>query len=99
VLVGATAGAFQVRVYNGLYPSEVAGAVLIHADDPDIFAHEPEFMKGSLAGCVLDASMAEVRYAGDFGNRPLFVLAERPDAVIEPVRNVVTEIRAEAQTK
>ncbi len=42
VLVGATAGAFHVRVYNGLYPSEVAGAVLIHASDPDVFAHEPE---------------------------------------------------------
>lgn len=49
VLVGATAGAFHVRVYTGLYPAEVAGAVLIHADDPDVFAHEPEFMKGRLA--------------------------------------------------
>jgi hypothetical protein len=49
VLVGAGAGAFHVRVYNGLYPSEVAGAVLIHADDPDVFAHEPEYMKGALA--------------------------------------------------
>jgi pimeloyl-ACP methyl ester carboxylesterase len=138
VLVGATAGAFHVRVYNGLYPGEVAGAVLIHADDPDVFAHEPEYMKGSLAGlppfiqrvgcevllpvmrdvgllrllgnpgagrpfglanlpqpqreeliflsnnpttaqtegegCVLDESMAEVRAAGNFGNRPLVVL-------------------------
>ena len=50
VLVGATAGAFHVRVYNGLYASEVAGAVLIHADDPDVFAHEPKYMKGALAG-------------------------------------------------
>jgi pimeloyl-ACP methyl ester carboxylesterase len=138
VLVGATAGAFHMRVYNGLYPSEVAGAVLIHADDPDVFAHEPKFMKGKLdglppfvqrlgcdvlqpvllrlglirlmgnpgagrpyglanlpdsqrqeviflsnnpstaqtegEGCVLDESMAEVRAAGNFGNRPLYVL-------------------------
>ncbi len=140
VLVGATAGAFHVRVYTGLYPSEVAGAVLIHADDPDVFAHEPEFTKGGLAnlppfiqrvgcavlrpamlrlgllrlmgnpgggrpfglanfdfrpaqrqellflsnnpataqtegeGCVLDESMAEVRAAGSFGDRPLYVL-------------------------
>ena len=50
VLVGATAGAFHVRVYNSLYPDEVAGAVLIHADDPDVFAHEPAFMKGGLPG-------------------------------------------------
>jgi pimeloyl-ACP methyl ester carboxylesterase len=49
VLVGATAGAFHVRIYAGLYPSEVAGVVLIHADDPDVFAHEPEYMKGGLA--------------------------------------------------
>jgi alpha/beta hydrolase fold len=138
VLAGATAGAFHVRVYNGLYPNEVAGAVLIHASDPDVFAHEPEYMKGSLAslppilqrigctavapvmlrsgllrlmgnpgagrpfglatlnrdqqpelnflssnpgtvqtegeGCVLSESMAEVRAAGNFGNRPLLVL-------------------------
>jgi len=139
VLVGATAGAFHVRVYDAMYPSEVAGAVLIHAADPDVFAHEPEYMKGGLAnlpawiqrlgcnvlrpvmvcvglvrlmgnpgagmpfglssstvaerqellflsnnpttaqtegeGCVLEESMAEVRAAGDFGNRPLYVLS------------------------
>jgi hypothetical protein len=50
VLVGATAGAFHVRIYNGLYSGEVAGAVLIHADDPDVFEHEPKYMKGSLGG-------------------------------------------------
>ena len=139
VLVGATAGAFHVRVYNGLYPDEVAGAVLIHADDPDVFEHEPSYMKGNLAalppivrridcnvvrpvmvqsgairlignpgagrpfglenltqpqaeeliflsnnaataetegeGCHLDESMGEVRDSGNFGNRPLLVLA------------------------
>jgi pimeloyl-ACP methyl ester carboxylesterase len=205
VLVGATAGAFHVRVYTGLYPGEVAGAVLIHADDPDVFAHEPEYMKGALGalppfllwlgckvllpamrelgvlrlmgnpgagrpfglanlpppqrqellflsgnpstaqtegeGCVLDESMAEVRAAGNFGDRPLFVLTgsapfrspgpkyagataalneywfrelqprlarlstrghlvidgngEQPEAVIDAVRNVVSEVRAE----
>jgi len=139
VLVGATAAGFHVRVYNNLYPTEVAGAVLIHATDPDVFAHEPEYMKGSLGslppflqkigcvalqpllldsgllrlmrnpgsgrpfgisdlnrdqqkelrflsnnpetaqtegeGCVLEKSMAEVRAAGNFGSRPLIVLA------------------------
>jgi pimeloyl-ACP methyl ester carboxylesterase len=49
VLVGATAATFHVRVYNKLYPDEVAGAVLIHASDPEAFAHEPEYMKGALA--------------------------------------------------
>jgi pimeloyl-ACP methyl ester carboxylesterase len=139
VLIGAMAGAFHVRLYNALYPRDVAGAVLIHADDADVFAHEPEYMKGALAnlppfvqrlgckilrpmalrigllrlmgnpgagrpfglanltpakqeeamflsnnpgtaetegeGCFLDEDMAEVRGAGNFGNRPLFVLA------------------------
>lgn len=50
VLVGATAGAFHVRIYNAEYPAEVAGAVLIHADDPDVFEHEPKYMKGILGG-------------------------------------------------
>jgi pimeloyl-ACP methyl ester carboxylesterase len=49
VLVGATAGTFHVRVYNKLYPDEVAGAVLIHASDPEAFTHEPQYMKGALA--------------------------------------------------
>ncbi len=49
VLVGPTAAAFHIRVYNGLYPHEVAGAVLIHPADTDIFAHEPDYMKSKLA--------------------------------------------------
>jgi pimeloyl-ACP methyl ester carboxylesterase len=140
VLVGASAGAFHIRVYNGLYPRDVAGAVLIRATDTDVFVHEPEYMKGKLdslpplvqkmgctvvlpavlhvgllrlmgnpgagvpfgianlapadqkellflstnprtaqtegEGCTLDQSMAEVRAAGSFGNRPLYVLAD-----------------------
>jgi pimeloyl-ACP methyl ester carboxylesterase len=156
VLVGATAGAFHIRVYNGLYPTEVAGAVLIHASDPDAFAHEPEYMKGALGsiprllqrigcvvvgpamlhlgllrlmgnpgsgrpfgganltreqqqelyflsnnprtartegeGCTLEKSMAEVRAAGDFGTRPLFVLVgSRPFRAPEPKYRKATE--------
>jgi hypothetical protein len=138
VLVGATSSSFQVRVYNSLYPDEVAGAVPIEATDPDVFAHSPAYMKGRLGslppfikklgcdvlrpvildvgllrlignpgsgqpygsenlsrdqqaelsflsknpgtvrggeGCDLEESMAEVRAAGDLGNRPLIVLA------------------------
>jgi pimeloyl-ACP methyl ester carboxylesterase len=48
VLVGATAGAFHVRVYSGTYPDDVAGAVLVQATDWDVFAHEPEYMKGGV---------------------------------------------------
>ncbi len=49
ILVGATFAAFHVRVYNGLYPDEVAGAVLIEASDPDAWAHSPIYMRGALA--------------------------------------------------
>jgi pimeloyl-ACP methyl ester carboxylesterase len=138
VLVGATVAGFNVRVYNGLYPEEVAGAVLIAASDPDAFAHTPAYMKGALAslprslrsfgcrvvtpillnlgflrlmgnpgsgqpfgmenlrsdqqrelrflsknpatvlggeGCDLEEDIAEVRAAGNFGDRPLVVVA------------------------
>ena len=137
-LVGATSSSFNVHVYNSLYPDEVAGAVLIEATDPDVFAHSPPYMTGRLGsmppfikklscrvlepamlevgllrlmgnpgsgqpygiedlsrdqqvelsflsknpgtvrggeGCDLEEGMAEVRAAGDFGNRPLIVLA------------------------
>ena len=138
VLVGASVAGFNIRVYNGLYADEVAGAVLVSASDPDAFAHSPAYMKGPLAslpsfirkfgcqvaapillnvgllrlmgnpgsgqpfgmenlrsdqqrelsflsrnpatvrggeGCDLDEVTAEVRAAGDFGDRPLVVLA------------------------
>jgi pimeloyl-ACP methyl ester carboxylesterase len=50
VFVAATAGTFHIRVYNKLYPDEVAGAVLIEASDPMMFEHgEPQYMKGGLS--------------------------------------------------
>ena len=128
----------HARVYNSLYPAEVAGAVFIETTDTDVFAHSPSYMKGSLAslppffrafackllgpamldtglvrlmgnpgsgvpygskslnpdqqrelnflsknpetvrggeGCELEENIAEVRAAGNFGDRPLVVLA------------------------
>ncbi len=93
VLVGATAGAFHVRVYNGLYPGEVAGAVLIHPSDPDVLAHEPPYMKGALgslppllqkAGCdVVGPAMLRVGVLRLFGNpgagRPFGIANLAPD--------------------
>jgi pimeloyl-ACP methyl ester carboxylesterase len=50
VLVGGAGnGTFHVRVYNSLYPNEVVGAVLVDASDPDVFAHELKYMKGTLS--------------------------------------------------
>lgn len=46
---GGGLGDDLVRVYNGLYPTDVAGAVLIGATDPDEEAHELKYMKGALS--------------------------------------------------
>jgi hypothetical protein len=138
VLVGSHDAVSNIRVYNGLYPDEVAGIVLIDANDVDLHAHHidvPEFIKGPVdkyfgsfapyvreSGCFLLPAIrgatwllpkigrsrptlsygfpperrteldflsdhstgeacdvkqneADVRAAGNFGNRPLIVLA------------------------
>jgi hypothetical protein len=41
-------GDYHVRVFNGLFPNEVAGAV-IGASDPDVEGHELKYMKGALS--------------------------------------------------
>jgi pimeloyl-ACP methyl ester carboxylesterase len=49
VLVGTNLSGSHVRVYNGLYPREVAGAVLVDSSHPDAHSYEPRFMWGNLA--------------------------------------------------
>lgn len=49
LVAGGGLGDDLVRVFNGLYPTEVAGAVLVGATDPDEEAHEPKYMKGALS--------------------------------------------------
>jgi pimeloyl-ACP methyl ester carboxylesterase len=44
VLVGASFGGFNVRVYNGLYPEEVAGMVLVDSAHEDESARAPKFL-------------------------------------------------------
>lgn len=44
VLVGASFGGFNVRVYNGLYPEEVAGVVLVDSAHEDESARAPKFL-------------------------------------------------------
>jgi pimeloyl-ACP methyl ester carboxylesterase len=46
VLVGHSYGGLNVRVYNGLYPTEVAGMVLVDAAHEDEPARAPKFMLG-----------------------------------------------------
>ena len=41
VLVGHSLGGFPVRVFTGMYPSEVAGVVLIDSMTPQQFTHSP----------------------------------------------------------
>jgi len=49
VLVGTNLSGMHVRVYNGMYPDEVAGAVLVDSSHPDAHTYEPKFMWGRLA--------------------------------------------------
>jgi pimeloyl-ACP methyl ester carboxylesterase len=49
VLVGHSLGGMNARVYNSLYPADVAGAVLVDAAHEDEFRRAPEFMLGRTA--------------------------------------------------
>jgi pimeloyl-ACP methyl ester carboxylesterase len=46
VLVGHSIGGLHIRVYNGLYPGEVAGVVLVDAAHEDEPKRAPPFMRG-----------------------------------------------------
>ena len=48
-VAGGGLGDNLVRVFNGLYPTDVAGAVLVGATDPDEEAHELKYTKGALS--------------------------------------------------
>ena len=49
VLVGHSLGGMNARVYNGLYPADVAGAVLVDAAHEDESRRAPAFMRGRTA--------------------------------------------------
>lgn len=49
VLVGHSLGGLNVRVYNGMYPNDVAGAVLVDAAHEDEPRRAPKFMLGHSA--------------------------------------------------
>ena len=49
VLVGHSLGGLNARVYNGMYPNEVAGAVLVDAAHEDEPKRAPPFMLGHTA--------------------------------------------------
>lgn len=49
VLVGHSLGGMNARVYNSLYPADVAGAVLVDAAHEDESRRAPEFMLGRTA--------------------------------------------------
>jgi hypothetical protein len=145
LVAGGGLGDDHVRVFNGLYPTEVAGAVLVGATDPDVETHELKYMKGAMSflppwarrvackavfpamrrlglmrllgypgsnhaivfgavdaatrreldflsitrsegeACSHEESNAEVRAAGDFGNRPLVILdSSEPERAPSP---------------
>lgn len=49
VLVGHSLGGMNVRIYNSLYPADVAGAVFVDAAHEDETRRAPEFMLGRKA--------------------------------------------------
>jgi pimeloyl-ACP methyl ester carboxylesterase len=49
VLVGHSLGGMNIRVYNGMYPTDVAGAVLVDAAHIDETTRAPAFMLGHSA--------------------------------------------------
>ena len=53
VLVGHSLGGLNVRVYNGMYPRDVAGAVLVDAAHEDEPRRAPKFMLGHSAPKLL----------------------------------------------
>lgn len=49
VLVGQQDAASEIRIYNGLYRSEVAGVVFVDGNNLDVYAHHiqtPDFIRG-----------------------------------------------------
>jgi pimeloyl-ACP methyl ester carboxylesterase len=53
VLVGHSLGGLNARVFNGLYPDDVAGAVLVDAAHEDEPRRAPKFMLGHTAPRIL----------------------------------------------
>jgi pimeloyl-ACP methyl ester carboxylesterase len=49
LVAGGGVGGMHMRVFNGLYPKEVAGAILMGALDMDFEARELKYMKGALS--------------------------------------------------
>src|SRR6266550_2848192 len=49
ILVGHSLGGMTIRVYNGMYPTDVAGAVLVDAAHGDEATRAPAFMLGRSA--------------------------------------------------
>jgi pimeloyl-ACP methyl ester carboxylesterase len=56
VLVGHSLGGFNVRVYNGLYPEQVVGAVLIDASHEDMEARIPRWGRRFRPPSVIERS-------------------------------------------
>ena len=51
VLVGHSMGGYDVRLFTSLYPSEVAGMVLVDATHPDLFDRLPKLKQATLDWC------------------------------------------------
>jgi pimeloyl-ACP methyl ester carboxylesterase len=72
LLVGHSTGGFDVRVYRGLYPRDVAGMVLVDA------AHEDASRPRTMPGAVRRVTAVALEFAARFGI--LRLIAPGPDS-------------------
>ncbi|MDR3699697.1 MAG: hypothetical protein P4L56_08700 [Candidatus Sulfopaludibacter sp.] len=78
VLAGESSAALDARVFVGLYPSEVAGQVLVNWADPALFLdlRSNNGKRGQrIPQWIYHSQDAEARAAASLGGRPLRVLS------------------------
>jgi len=79
VLVGHSMGGFDVRVFAGLYPNDVAGVVLVDASHPDQEKRLPIELRGMEASWLREAEFLE--FTMPFGIPRLLGLCDENPAV------------------
>jgi pimeloyl-ACP methyl ester carboxylesterase len=102
VLVGHSLGGFNVRVFAGRYPNEVAGMVLIDSSHPDQWARYagivPQFGTLNLIGGIdLKASAVQVRDINWLGTKPLVVVSRSPHSMPVPTPRLPADVTEEME--
>jgi len=97
ILVGHSMGGYDVRVYAGMYPGEVAGMVLVDASHPDQENRFPPELKSMEGTWNREATFLE--YATPFGIPRLLGLCDEDASVRAAECNWHTEREKTAEMK